>query len=79
MSIQLDAAHAGLNAILVAVPITVVVALVSAAIIHAVAKAVVALDLGKVDAAPPALPVPGDDEPAIAVAVAAARRYHDTH
>ena len=55
------------------------VALVSAAIIQAVAKAVVALDLGKVDAEPAAGPVLGDDETAVAVAVAAAKRYHDTH
>lgn len=79
MSIQLDAAYTGLNAIFVTVPITVVVALVSAAMIHAVAKAVVALDLGKVDAEPAAGPVLGDDETAIAAAVAAAKRYHDTH
>ncbi|MDH3317685.1 MAG: hypothetical protein OER43_18215 [Gammaproteobacteria bacterium] len=79
MSVLFDAAYAGLNAIFVTVPITVVVAMVSAAMIHAVAKAVVALGLGKVDAEPASGPVLVDDETAIAVAVAVAKRYHDTH
>jgi hypothetical protein len=79
MSVDFAAAYAGLNAVFVTVPITIVVALVSAAMIHAVAKAVVTLGLGKVDSEPASEPVLADDRTAIAVAVAVAKRYHDTH
>jgi len=79
MSINFDAAYAGLNAIFVAWPITIVVAMISAAIIHGLAKSVVALGLGKLDEEP--APGPGrlDDQAAIAVAIAVAKRYRDTH
>ena len=79
MSIDFDAAYTGLNAIFVAGPITIVVAMISAAIIHGVAKAVVALGLGKVDAEPASGPGLVDDQTAVAVAVAVAKRYQDTH
>ena len=79
MSLNFDAAYSGLNAIIAAGAITFVVAMLSAAIMHGLAKAVVALGLGKLDEEP----APGqgtvDDQAAIAVAIAAAKRYQDTH
>lgn len=78
MSVNFDAAYTGLNAILVAWPITIVVAMISAAMMHGLAKAVVALGLGKLDKEPAPGPGPVDDQTAIAVAIAAAKRYQDT-
>ena len=79
MSVNFDAAYTGLNAIFVACTITIVVAMISAAVMHGLAKSVVALGLGKFDNEP--VPGPGqvDDQAAIAVAIAVAKRYQDTH
>jgi hypothetical protein len=79
MSVNFDAAYIGLNAILVAGMITIVVAMASAAIMHGLAKAVVALDLGKLDEQTAPAQGPVDNQTAIAVAIAAAKRYQDTH
>ena len=73
-----DAAYASLNAILVAGTITVVVAMGSAAIIHGVAKAVAALGLTELDAEPAAGTDAAGGQTAIAIAIAAAKRYQDT-
>lgn len=79
MSLNFDAAYIGLNAIFVAGPITIVVAMITAAIMHGLAKTVVALGLGKFDPEPAPGQMPTDDQAAIAVAIAVARRYQDTH
>ncbi len=79
MSLDFDAAYTGLNAILVSCAITIVVAMVSAAIIHGLGKAVVALGFGKLDEETASGPGPVDDQTVIAVAIAAAKRYQATH
>jgi len=79
MSLNFDAAYIGLKAIFVACTITIVVAMISAAIMHGLAKSVAALGLGKLDAEPASGPGSIDDQAAIAVAIAVAKRYQDTH
>ena len=75
---NLNAAYAGLNAILAASAITVVVAMGSAAIIHGVARAMAAFGLGDLGTEPAAGADAAGDQTAVAIAIAAARRYQDT-
>jgi hypothetical protein len=61
--------------------IVIVISMFSALVVHLVTMAVVALKLGEFDEASPAAPASAapQSDAAIAIAIAAAKRYQDNH
>ena len=67
--------------------ITIVIAMLSAGLVHGIAKIIVALGIDSENQPAPALApapasvaaAPAGDSVAMAVAIAAAKRFHDTH
>ncbi len=63
--------------------ITIVIAMLSAGLVHGLAKIIVALGIDSENqpatAPAPVAAAPGGDSVAMAVAIAAAKRFHDTH
>ena len=78
MSVNWDAAYTGMSAVAMAYTLTIIVAMASAAVIHGVAKLVAWIGLGDLEDAA-AAPSAAGDYAAVAVAIAAAKRYQDTH